>query len=728
MGNRSSSNKDHSHGESRGRSRSFNGLASRFRRASKSPPRDRSSSVSENARPQRKGSGKQGQNGDIGPVSRKIYDVPRVTPDKKSAAVDVNIGNADKARQDLSSRLSQSAPGSRHPLPPTPVKKELTNKEPTSPQSTLSSDSTSFIKSSNLKNLQKYQVPDKSDLIENYTNSPRLGVSQMRQVSRELFSDQLEDLAKRRAMANLNRDLSLSNASLGVLSNRSKSMHSLNSCDYDYEERCNVGELLSFEHSHKVGELCRSITSQFSETDPDEESPLLRHRTNSASAVELGRHDRKHVAMGTSAVQMRRQVPSPTKSTPTSSGEPIYSVPHSRPEPNSARRLLVSRALKDELSPGKSSLPSLSSPEPQVNNSRSSLPSLSHIASEPSMIQRTPERSSLSSLSRFSPERSTSPRTTPDRSLITAKTRSLSPTSQYRASSPLSNASHLRTSSPVSNTAQLHTSSPVSNTAQNRTSSPVPNTAQLRTSSPASNAAQNRTSSPLPNSSQFRTSSPIPNTAQFRTSSPISNTSLSDSPSKRTLINVNREQLLAANMTKSMQKFLLANPGVGTNSTDYEKLHNKIDKKKKTIVDNDMRERSSSFSVISRKMQEQQIVQQMIEEQQTEQRQKQVPVVHVQSHSYDSTPVSTGGDSGFRSRSQSWSSLSQKSMSGSKVHTLVPDVHTPMKSLWSYSVTSLAETASQPQRFISGLQDEGPLLSSLAVNQGRYYIRDVVHG
>ena len=634
MGNRSSSSKDsgHSHGESRGRSRSFNGLASRFRRTSKSPPRDRSSSLSENARPQHKGSGRSGQNGEVGQPSRRIYDVPRVTPEK-SAAVDVNVGNSDKVRQDLSSRLSQSAPGSRHSGPPTPVKKEITNKDTTSKQSTLSSDSTSFIKSSNLKNLQKYKVPDKSDLIENYTESPRLGVSQMRQVSRELFSDQLEDLAKRRAMANLNRDLSLSNASLGVLSNRSKSMHSLNSCDYDYEERCNVGELLSFEHSHKVGELCRSITSQFSEEDSGEESPLLRHRTNSASAVELGRHDRKHVAMGTTGVQMRRQLPSPPNITPAASAVPVYSVPTSRPEANSARRLLVSRALKDELSPEKSSVVSRSSFEPLLNNPRSSLPTLSHISSEPSMSLRTQEKSSLPSLSRFSPERSVSPRTTPDRSLTPRSTRSLSPASQYRASSPL-----------------------------------------------------------------------------FSTSD-------SNSPAKRPLINVNKEQLLAANMTKSMQKFLLANPGVGTNSTDYEKLHNKIDKKKKSIIEGDARERSSSFSVISKKTQEQQFVQQMIEEQQTEQRLKQ-QVAHVPSHSYDSTPVSTGGDSGFRSRSQSWSSLSQKSVSGSKVHTLVPEVQNPMKSLWSYSVTSLSESASQPQRFISVLQDEGSLPNSFAVNQG----------
>ena len=647
MGNKSSSTKDSSHsGESRGRSRSFNGLASKFRRTSKSPPRDRSSSLSETSRPQRKGSGR--QNGDIKPTqtsqsSRRGHDVPRLTPEK-SAPVDMSMGSGEKVRQDLSSRLSQSAPGGRPPAPPTPVKRDIINQELESTQNTLGSDNNTFIKSSNLKNLRKCQISDKNELIENYTGSPRLGVSQMRQVSRELFSDQLEDLAKRRAMANLNRDLSLSNASLGLLSNRSKSMHSLNSCDYDYEERCNVGELLSFEHSYKVGELCRSITSQFSnEVEPGEESPLMRHRTNSASAIELGRHERKHVAMGATSVQMRRHLPSTPSNLPKVASNPTYSVPASQPEADNARRLLVSRALKADGSPTKSSLPSLSQvpPEPPLSNPRLSMPSLCQLSPAQSVNQRTNDKFSQPSLSQFSQESSVSPRTTPERSLAPRSTRSLSPTSQYRASSPLTNIS------------------------------------------------------------------------------------AGNSPAKRMLINVNKEQLLAANMTKSMQKFVLESPGVGTNSTDYEKLHNKLEKKKKgvggsviaSVIGNDGRERSSSFSILSNKTQQQQFVQQMVEEQQTEQRLKQ-QILHLHSHSYDSTPVSTGGDSGFRSRSQSWSSLSQKSVSGSKGQT--PVQQNPMKSLLSYSVTSLSELPTQPQRYISQVQEEEFKPDTFNVNTGMY--------
>ena len=686
MGNKSSS---HS-GESRGRSRSFNGLVSKFHRTSKSPPRDRSSSLSESSRPQRKGSGRHGQNGDVRSAQtsqsvRRGSDVPRLTPEK-TAPVEIGIRSGEKVKQDLSSRLSKSAPGGRHPGPPAPVKKEIVNYDVPSTQSTLVKDNSAFIKSSNLKNLQKNQTSEKSELIENYSGSPRLGVSQMRQVSRELFSDQLEDLAKRRAKANLNRDLSLSNASLGLLSNRSKSMHSLSSCDYDYEERCNVGELLSFEHSYKVGELCRSITNQFSnDLEDGEESPLMRHRTNSASAIELGRHERKGVAMGATSVQMRRQLSSPTKSQLSqSAAENPYSAPTptSQPEGNSARRVLVSRALKD-ISPVKSSMPSLTriSSEPQVSNPRSSLPCLGPSPVEPTERHHLPKRSSQPVLSQHSHERATSPRNTPERSLMPRSSRSLSPTSQYRASSPLSNnksASPYRASSPLTNNTTM---------------------------------SEHRSSSPLTNvsASQYRANSPLSN-----------NTSASNSPAKRPLMNLNKEQLLAANMTKSMQKFLLANPGVGTNSTDYEKLHNKIDKKKKIIETDVGRERSSSFSVLYQKTQEQQIVQRMIEEQKTEQKLKQQSIVHQHSHSYDSTPVSTGGDSGFRSRSQSWSSLSQKSLTGSKGHALAADGQNQMRSLLSYSVTSLLDSPSQPQRYFAFMPEGGANAETLSVNKGRY--------
>lgn len=738
MGNKHSSAKDSSHsGEARGRSRSFNGLTSKFRRYSKSPPRDRSSSLSENSRPQRKGSGRHGQNGDVRPPQnsqsvRKGHDVPRLTPEK-TAPVDLIVGNGEKVKQDLSSRLSQSAPGGRHHGPPIPVKSDNLNTEVPPTNSTMLKDNSAFIENSNLKNLQTPQTSESSELIENYSGSPRLGVSQMRQVSRELFSDQLEDLAKRRAMANLNRDLSLSNASLGLLSNRSKSMHSLSSCDYDYEERCNVGELLSFEHSYKVGELCRSITSQFSnDLEPGEESPLLRQRTNSASAVELGRHDRKHVAMGAISVQMRLHLGGPS---PQPASDSPYSVPNSQPEGENACRVLVSRALKNDISPTKSSLPSLShiSSEPQVNNPRSSMPSLAPTTEELAETYRLPKRSSQPVLSHLPQERAASSKNTPERSLMPRSTRSLSPTSQVRASSPLTNHTSL-TSQYRASSLLMNDTSPVSHF---RASSPLTDntspSAQYRASSPLANnmgpILQRRSSSPLISNtgpvSQYRASSPLATNgmspvSQYRASSPLSNdTSVSNSPVKRPLLNVNKEQLLAANMTKSMQKFLLANPGVGTNSPDYEKLNNKMEKKKKVISEADTRERSSSFSILTDKLQQQQFVQQMVEAQQMEQRLKQ-QVLHQHSHSYDSTPVSTGGDSGFRSRSQSWSSLSQKSLPRSKGHTQVADDQNVMRSLWSYSVTSLSDTLSQPQRYIPLMQEEGVNMECLSVNRGMY--------
>ena len=653
MGNKSSSNKDPNFaGESRGRSRSFNGVTSRFRKTSRSPPRDRSNSISELIRPQRKGSGKAGQHGVLksvqnGHAIRRGHDIPIATPTKSPPVID--IPKKSNKKDDSPVHLSQSAPGGKQfhyrytsPLKQqTPVKDKhgltktsapVENETELKPEFTSRKSSPSksililneedtLIKSSNLtlKNLKNNQLSNKSQLIENYAESPRLSVAAMRHVSRELFSDQLEDLAKRRGMATLNRDLSLSNASLGLLSNRSKSMHSLSSNDYDYEEKCNVGELLSFADSNKVGELCRSITSQFSSDNQDTEEMFLRPRTNSASAIDLGQRERTEVALGSTSAEIRKNLASQYAIDPRKSSLKSISAGNVTPDVIQARRMLVARALKD--------------------SENSEIPDDSSDTVTPEKRRSSPDI--------FRPDnRSHSP------SALTAR----------RSPSPAS----IRSSSP----------------------------SLVGRAIPEKVLQQNRAS-----------------------------------PSSM-LQNISEDQIMAANMTKSMQKFLLNNPGVGTNTTDYEKLHDKQNKKKKPFkgmaYEGCLRERSSSFSILSSKQKQLQFVQQIIQEQLNSkpiEQEKQVEVFHVQSKSYDETPVSTGGDSGFRSRSQSWSSLSRKSMYESQ--QLISDacaLKNPVSSLWNYSEMSLSEwpldLSSQPQRFISIIEDDGTVMENFTFSNG----------
>ena len=692
MGNKSSSSKDpHFGGESRGRSRSFNGLASRFRKTSRSPPRDRSNSFGESAgRPQRKGSGRTGQNGTFktgqsqnGHVIKRGHDIPIATLTKNSVAIPEH-DTIDKSEfKESISSLSKSAPGrgfhyrsspNRHVTPfkeqnsvnSTPVKSSSESRENSisktnstnSKKALVYSENDTIIKSSNLKNLKNKQLSDKPELIENYAESPRLSVSQMRNVSRELFSDQLEDLAKRRGMATLNRDLSLSNASLGLLSNRSKSMHSLSSNDWDYEERCNVGELLSFADSSKVGELCRSITSQFSSEIQEEDPTYQRPRTNSASAIDLGRFERNRVAMGASvsSAEIRRSLASQYAIDPSSSLRST-STDNVAPDVVHARRMLVARALKDDDELPESSVDPYQSPQKLQQQQQQQAQQRQPQPQEPAVQMRKSPKSSMPV------KRASSP------SLLLAEKIATAPGSvlQEKVGQKPSPVLNRRSSSP-------------------RLSGMV---TSERGISPGKGSTSNL------------------------------------------LQGLDKNQLLAANMTKSMQKFLLDNQGVGTNSTNYEKLHDKLLKKKKSspvVMESGLRERSSSFSVLTSRHQQEQFVQQMIDAQQEKVKQKQdtetqveTKIVHTPCKSYDSTPVSTGGDSGFRSRSQSWSSLSRKSMYESQQQ--ISSVMNPVSNLMSYSEVSLAELpvdlTSQPQRFISNIDDDEPVPVNTNFSHGR---------
>ncbi|KAH3702565.1 hypothetical protein DPMN_077589, partial [Dreissena polymorpha] len=744
MGNKHSSSKDaHFSSESRGRSRSFNGLASRFRKASRSPPRERSSSFGESAgKPHRKGSGKMGQNGvfkggqgNNGHLIRRGHDIPITTTlTRDNGGVDVQIEVKKVGDVESLGKLSQSAPSGRgfhYRHSParnvTPIAEQVSvGTMSVKDQRRLSQDSSklscpspsksiildendTIIKSSNLKNLKNKQLSqtDKQELIENYSeNTSHISADKMRTVSRELFSDQLEDLAKRRGMATLNRDLSLSNASLGLLSNRSKSMHSLSSNDYDYEERCKVGELLSFEDSHQVGELCRSITSQFSSENQQEKDQdiFLRPRTSSASAVDLGSYNRKQMAFGKTSAEIRRNLASQYAIDPNKSAQKSSSANNVGSDVMQARRMLVARALKDGEKDDNVSVGSVVPPQqsPQIamamqeslvkQHSLQSLKVNESVSLSPSSPVTTGLKASPKMGRRSSAGRLTGVITSPEKSYSLAKQGTPSPSGKMFITR--------RTSSPIF--------------PQGLVSTPEKT---------GTNQSISRTSS---GSFLQNIQSPVSITDKSSTHQSMSRIS-----SGSLLQNIDVNQLLAANMTKSMQKFLLDDRGIGTNSTDYEKLHNKLNKnkiKKSTSAlptDEGFRERSSSFSMLLSRQQQQQFVQQMISQQQAELSKKQekvqdqemvvsetqiTQIVHLQTKSYDSTPVSTGGDSGFRSRSQSWSSLSRKSVYESQRE--ICGVSNPVSNLWSYSEVSLAELpvdlTSQPQRYISVIEDDGP--------------------
>ncbi|KAL3836273.1 hypothetical protein ACJMK2_021711 [Sinanodonta woodiana] len=615
MGNKSSSHKDPTlPGEIRGRSRSFTGLTSKFRRANKSPPRERSSSFSDSRL--KKGSLKssQSQNGALksgqnGHVACRGQDVVLTTAGKSTATnikQELTLPVDNSKHEIISSNLSQSAPGGR----PFHYRTGLANEESTNTPS-RSGGQSSRSNVTVLSNLTPEKTGKKTDgrtstpqkssdkkepQLETYIGSPRLSVSHVRQVSRELFADHIEDLSRRRGRAVMNRDLSLSQASLGLLSNKSKSMHSLNSNDYDYEERCHVGELMSMEDRIKMGELCKNITSHFASDMQDGDlEPFMRPRTSSAPSLELANYERKIVAMGTASAQLRQQ----------------YAINSSSPKRQNAsqnnvqsgviqaRKMLVARALKDEDAKENSSLVS-----PIVSDERSNSPTSRSIS---------PEGSSVGNF------------------------RSKSP-GMYKLG---------RSISPVSN----------------------------------------RSVSPL--SQGFSKGSPgkgVQQTRELLTHSPLQY--------------INEEQMLATNMTKSMRKFMMSggspNSKFGVVLSDYENISN-FDKKSIRNVDKIMRDRSSSFSLMP-----------TARSSFKNSHSSEVPTV---SKSNDSTPFSTGGDSGFRSRSQSWSSLSRKSTCSSIGQLAnIPNALNPASRLWSYSVTSLSEMPMDIphcERYVQSEETEG---------------------
>ncbi|XP_033733021.1 uncharacterized protein LOC117322299 [Pecten maximus] len=277
MGNKSSSRKDaEQYGETRARSRSFNGITSRFRH--KSPPRERSSSFSE-SRPKRGSfrSNKSGQNS-----NRKSS-----KDGGQEAGQPVSIRNGKlKTSESESKILSSSAPSRARHFP-----------------TSHSAGSITYIDNKERDTLGRDTIR-RSLTRKDSTESPRLSARNMRNVSHTLYEEKLEDISKRRALAIMNRDLSLSQASLSKMSIKSQSMNSLtldNDLDLDLNWTNN-----KVKNDVEYAQI--SVRQRIAPLPMDLSNEYFRPRTSSAPAVDLVKPKGvtpRSVAMGTS-VQMRR--------------------------------------------------------------------------------------------------------------------------------------------------------------------------------------------------------------------------------------------------------------------------------------------------------------------------------------------------------------------------------------------------------------------------------------
>ncbi|XP_055997188.1 protein TANC2-like isoform X5 [Ostrea edulis] len=219
MGNKATSpKKDFDGGEIRGRSRSFTGITSKFRKRSKSPPRERSSSFTD-TRPKR-GSFKFSSHN--GGVSSPNGYIPSGGNQSSSPTKSISIKSGVRSREeenDSSRLLSTSCPTrSRHFPPLLDSNLPSENKQ----KDTLGRDTI------------------RRSLTRKDSESPRLCPKQMRQISKDLYGEKLADISKRRGLAVQNRDLSMSQASLGHMSSMSQSLHSLGNIGLEEEEE-NIG-------------------------------------------------------------------------------------------------------------------------------------------------------------------------------------------------------------------------------------------------------------------------------------------------------------------------------------------------------------------------------------------------------------------------------------------------------------------------------------------------------
>ncbi|KAK3106124.1 hypothetical protein FSP39_013189 [Pinctada imbricata] len=325
MGNKSSTHRkdfDES-GEIRGRSRSFNGLSSKFRRRSKSPPRERSSSFTENRPPKRGSFRTSSQNGFL-KQGKERERTPQSSPSKP---IGIKTCVRPIAEEESLKYLSSSAPTRARHFPP------------------LESPTITIL-DSNVKDTLGRDTLRRA-VTRKESESPRLSAKQMRQISQDLLGEKLAGIAKRRGLAVQNRDLSLSQASLSRMSCKSKSLHSLGSADIDFDNT-DLNEVKESKYGKIV--LRQNIGTSPPGEDYFEQfsEESFRSRTNSAPALDLIKRDR------------RNNQHNVMKNIEQKNSERSLQLPHegqrsdldvkqrSPEEVVQARRMLVFRALKTE--------------------------------------------------------------------------------------------------------------------------------------------------------------------------------------------------------------------------------------------------------------------------------------------------------------------------------------------------------------------------------------------
>lgn len=344
MGNKASSpRKDIDGGEIRGRSRSFTGITSKFRKRSKSPPRERSSSFTD-TRPKR-GSFKFSSHN--GGVPTQNSQPPSGGNQSSSPTKSITIRSGGRSREeenDSAKLLSTSCPTRTRHFPPlldSSVPPEARQKD------TLGRDTI------------------RRSLTRKDSESPRLCPKQMRQISRDLYGETLADISKRRGLAVQNRDLSMSQASLGHMSCKSQSLHSLGNVGLeDEDEKIGpvYGKIVLRQNRPKHLHMNR-YSGDFD----------LRVRAGSLSAGDINR--KSGTLRNDSPSEPQRRISQPIVS--SSDSKVKVNIQRSPEEVVQARRMLVYRALKtdgEELgqnSPDRKSIPILA--DRRSNKSASSL-------------------------------------------------------------------------------------------------------------------------------------------------------------------------------------------------------------------------------------------------------------------------------------------------------------------------------------------------------------------
>ncbi|XP_052672765.1 protein TANC2-like isoform X4 [Crassostrea angulata] len=315
MGNKASSpRKDIDGGEIRGRSRSFTGITSKFRKRSKSPPRERSSSFTD-TRPKRGSFKFSSHNGGVPTPNSQP---PSGGNQSSSPTKSITIRSGGRSREeenDTAKLLSTSCPTRTRHFPPlldSSVPPEARQKD------TLGRDTI------------------RRSLTRKDSESPRLCPKQMRQISRDLYGETLADISKRRGLAVQNRDLSMSQASLGHMSCKSQSLHSLGNVGLeDEDEKIGpvYGKIVLRQNRPKHLHMNR-YSGDFD----------LRVRAGSLSAGDINR--KSGTLRNDSPSEPQRRISQPIVS--SSDSKVKVNIQRSPEEVVQARRMLVYRALKTD--------------------------------------------------------------------------------------------------------------------------------------------------------------------------------------------------------------------------------------------------------------------------------------------------------------------------------------------------------------------------------------------